>query len=556
MKRILKLIAIILAMFLSVETVGAMADDFLIQMDGSDPLNKTRLEGSDYLPGTKAEETYFKISTSDTENKILYCTDGNKSGPVVGVEAVVPIKYCEVKTGNLGKKLAFVYENGYGLYQTNYTANEYLTGDWKQDYYITQVAIWYFTIPPTWVKDGNNEYFDFKNGTFHGESNEITKKISKLVNDAEAASVGGSLNLSSSSSNMNITSDQKYYISNPIKIDGKYLNSKVNISITSEGLNGAFVTSNPNANSGETSFNSGSNIYIKVPVGSVTSTTSKITLNATATTAINDSSEAIECRKASSDIQPVMIFYPNNTTLTASTSVSISKLPVKISKQDITGGEEIPGANLTIKRGSVVIKTWPSTTEAETVYLEPGTYTLEETISPAGYIKSTNTLEFTLNSDGKVLVGGKEVTEVVMTNEPIIVTISKRSITGSEELVGATLRITDKEGNIAKDFDGNDLEWVSEEKPKEFHLTDGTYFLTEIIAPEGYELSDNTIEFTVTKEGKVLINDKEVENNLIVFENTPEPEPVPTGDIIMYVSITLAVVALGVVVYILTKEQK
>ena len=198
MKRILKLFAIILAMFASVEAVEAMADDFLIQMDGRDPLNKIRLEGADYLPGTKAEETYFKISTSDTENKILYCTDGNKSGPVAGVEAVVPIKYCEVKTGNIGKKLAFVYENGYGAYQTNYTANEYLTGDWKQDYYITQVAIWHFTIPPTWVKDGNNEYFDFKNGTFHGESNEITKKISKLVNDAEAASVGGSLNLSSS----------------------------------------------------------------------------------------------------------------------------------------------------------------------------------------------------------------------------------------------------------------------------------------------------------------------------------------------------------------------
>lgn len=36
----------------------------------------------------------------------------------------------------------------------------------------------------------------------------------------------------------------------------------------------------------------------------------------------------------------------------------------------------------------------------------------------------------------------------------------------------------------------------------------GTYYLTETIAPEGYELSDTTIEFTVTEDGKVKMDKK------------------------------------------------
>ena len=228
-----------------------------------------------------------------------------------------------------------------------------------------------------------------------------------------------------------------------------------------------------------------------------------------------------------------------------------------LTKKDITNSEEVQGATLTIKNSSgTVIETWVSETKSKTVYLEPGTYILEETIAPDGYIKSTNKIEFVVNSDGKVLVGNKEVSDVVFTNEPILVTVSKRSITGSEELKGAKLKITDKDGNIVKDVNGNKLEWMSTDKPKIFQLKMGDYILSESIAPKGYELSETTIKFTINGEGKVLIDGKESKDNLIIFKNTPEPEQVPTGNTIVYIAGSLCLITLAISIYIIIKRKE
>ena len=49
------------------------------------------------------------------------------------------------------------------------------------------------------------------------------------------------------------------------------------------------------------------------------------------------------------------------------------------------------------------IATWVTTTEPHYIVLEPGTYTLEETIAPKGYELSTETIEFEVKEDGKVV---------------------------------------------------------------------------------------------------------------------------------------------------------
>lgn len=192
--------------------------------------------------------------------------------------------------------------------------------------------------------------------------------------------------------------------------------------------------------------------------------------------------------------------------------------------------------------------------DAKKLSLAPGTYTLEETIAPKGYIKSTSKITFIVKDDGKITVNGKEVTSVVMKNEPIIVYISKKSINGKTELPGAKLKITDKDGKLVKDLDGKELEWTSTTKEVSFHLAAGTYYLTETIAPEGYELSDTTIEFTVTEDGKVKMDKKDVDNNLIVFTNTPEPTPVKTGSFMIYI-VVIGILSVGLVTYYVIKKQ-
>ena len=141
-----------------------------------------------------------------------------------------------------------------------------------------------------------------------------------------------------------------------------------------------------------------------------------------------------------------------------------------------------------------------------------------------------------------------------MKNEPITIYISKKSINGKTELPGAKLKVTDKDGKVVTDLDGKELEWISSTKEVSFHLPAGTYYLTETIAPEGYELSDTTIEFTVTEDGKVKMDKKGVDNNLIVFTNTPEPTPVKTGSFMIYI-VVIGILSVGLVTYYVIKKQ-
>ncbi len=106
-----------------------------------------------------------------------------------------------------------------------------------------------------------------------------------------------------------------------------------------------------------------------------------------------------------------------------------SKVEVKISKQDITGSKEVKGATLVIKKGNTEVTKWVSEGTIKKISLDAGTYTLEETIAPAGYKLSSSKVTFTVNSNGTVTVDGKVVDKVIMKNEPFYITISKLGLT-------------------------------------------------------------------------------------------------------------------------------
>ena len=86
---------------------------------------------------------------------------------------------------------------------------------------------------------------------------------------------------------------------------------------------------------------------------------------------------------------------------------------VQISKQDITTGEELPGATLQIiDEDGNVVEEWVSTNEPHMIegkLIAGKEYTLKEIIAPEGY-EIANEIKFTVNADGTV-------TEVVMYDE-------------------------------------------------------------------------------------------------------------------------------------------
>ena len=157
---------------------------------------------------------------------------------------------------------------------------------------------------------------------------------------------------------------------------------------------------------------------------------------------------------------------------------------VEMSKVDI-GGNEIEGAKIKVydKEGKIVDE-WTSTKEPHKIknLIEGETYTLHEEYAAEGYVKATD-IEFTVNTD-------KETQKVELIDK--IVLISKTDLVTGEELPGAELIVTDKEGNLVD-------RWISTNEPHQVvGLQEGQeYLLTEITNPYGYEIAE-TITFKVT----------------------------------------------------------
>ena len=511
MKKIVYFLFTLVIMLLNIDSVYA---SYTINWSGNNTTQITESKVgvspailSSYL------HTYYRITT---DNDIVYCYDAN-SPYRTGVTTTY--SNCSTVTSNT-TELAYIFENGYG------GSNSYSTGSILEDYFITQLAAWKFANPYTLM---NGFQYNTSDGSYTGNycdnngncsSNEITLKVAQLVNDAmsySGSNGSGSVSLSSSSKTMTATSDGNYYISGPISIGGSNLSGRVRVSVS--GVSGAFVTTSTSATSGSTSFSRGSTVYVKVPTSNLSGSFT-ITLSASATT--NPSDGTITRCSYNSNNQSIMGYTPGTSrsvsdslTLTGSVSATI-----KISKKDITNNKELAGATLVIKNSSgTIVKTITSSTSSQSFSIDPGTYTLEETKAPDGYIKSTEKITFVVSSDGTITVNGSKVSTVTMTNKPIMVKFSKKSITGTSELAGATLKVTDTSGNTITDVDGTKLEWTSTTSSREFHLKAGTYKLVEVTAPKGYAKSSESITFTVNSDGTVSVNSSNVD--VVTMTNKP-----------------------------------
>lgn len=536
-KKILSLFIFMLGVFLIFGS-NVLAYDVIISYDDSD--NDIYIE-KDLGTASGVIQTHVK-KRNTSKGEILYCADRTGGNPSVSSGNVY--WHCDTKIAdekdNHNTELLYVLNNGLINFPASFGESQ------KNQYFIKQMVVWYFTKPGDKLFSG-----------FSASHDSISKEIQNMIDAANAyKNKKPAVTLTvEGNKTMSLTSDGKYYISNKITIGSTDLSDN-NITVTVSGATGVFVTSDANATSGATSFKSGSKVYVKVPVASITKS-SNITLSATGKY-IEYLGDIYDCtpENTTDNIQNVLHYEPKqeNKAVSNSIDLNINLKDVVISKQDITGSKEIEGATLVVKKNNVQVATWKSTSTPKTLSLAPGTYALEETIAPKGYIKSTSKITFVVKEDGTITVDDKKVDSVVMKNEPIIVYISKKSINGKTELPGAKLKITDKDGKIVKDVDGKELEWISTTKEVSFHLAAGTYYLTETVAPEGYELSDTTIEFTVTEDGKVKMDKKDVDGNLVVFTNTPEPTPVKTGSFIIYI-VVIGVLSVGLVTYYVIKKQ-
>lgn len=212
-----------------------------------------------------------------------------------------------------------------------------------------------------------------------------------------------------------------------------------------------------------------------------------------------------------------------------------------VSKRDLTNDEELSGATLIIKDAKDnIVDTWVST---DTPHRVTGLhfdeeYTLTEKRPADGYAVADDIvfrLERKTDADGhqldeadvyylkdkkKLWIIPWEEWEllddatVIMKDDITRVQISKVDIATGKELPGAELVIKDKDGNTV-------AQWVSEDKPNYIEkLPAGDYTLTEITAPNGYQLAES-IAFTVLPTGELRI---------VVMKDACIPEETPHED--------------------------
>lgn len=202
----------------------------------------------------------------------------------------------------------------------------------------------------------------------------------------------------------------------------------------------------------------------------------------------------------------VVVNSTNKTFKITMVDEKIKSTKVKISKTDVTGSKEVPGATLVVKdaSGSVVEK-WVSTNEAHYVTVDPGVYTLTETIAPKGYKLSTTTITFKVDEDLNLyeLVDGKytKVDHIKMINELIdksAIKINKLDSKTNKYVSGAILMIKNNKGETVATITTTD-------SASYIQLDEGEYVLSEEAAPSGYEKTDTKVYFTVDAEGKIKV---------------------------------------------------
>lgn len=145
--------------------------------------------------------------------------------------------------------------------------------------------------------------------------------------------------------------------------------------------------------------------------------------------------------------------------------------------------------------------------------LYAGQYTLVEIQAPDGYQLNTEAMKVVLDysqDTAQVMVEATATAE----DDTTLIEFSKQDVAGAE-LAGAKLQITDLDGNEVTDVYGNVIEsWVSD---LTIHVVrgmkDGSYLLTETMAPDGYQISES-VAFEI-KHGVI----SESENNRVVMKN-------------------------------------
>ena len=473
MKKYIKLIVVLISLFV-----------FNIEINAA-----TAYEG-DQL-GVKGSTTWFHYKHID--NNPAYCLDMTKDTPASpdGTDVTLLSEYSAVL-----KDISAIILKSSEIKSSSETDGN-LNNLTYYKYYITQIAL--------------NQYLS---------ENGYEAKTDFTISPSAQSDVNKLLDFNISEPSIGISTDtnatQTLTNKNPIEYNGiKYIKSNL---ITIELIsNGKFKVIVPNgvkvlnkSGTEPTEFTKNGEFYILVPLSQIDSNEeTEITYSIKAETTYK---VAKIYGLSNSSFQRLAVNEDETKELTKNYKLTIDfDTYAQVNKKD-GKGNYISGAKLQLLNSkkeemSCTLSdtksdgttssncSWTTTDKAKYVLnLEAGTYYLKEVSSAKGYALKTELVQV------KVTKGTE--TTVNLVNNKNKITFSKKDATGKSELPGATLEIQDKDGKIVKycsNLENNECKWVSTSTPKVIEgMAPGKYYFVETIAPEGYVLSKEKVEFEIT----------------------------------------------------------
>ncbi len=403
------------------------------------------------------------------------------------------------------------------------------TGDSKKDFYITQMAIWYYEdylnnnneMLPLDVKQFIVSVYEYPDKATKIDAS--TKAVVKQIYELYYAAKNYHNNYTSQEGKVTIDTTNVTFT----LVDGYYVSSE--IKVTTQNITGSLKYSLSNAPTGSkiVAGSTANTVVVKVPASAIAAGQE---LTFTMNVAGNYTSEKAYYYYADSSHQRLLYGKTETTNETVNASITLrirhynDSYKVKISKTDVTQTKEVAGATLVLKDSTgKVVDTWVSTNTSHEITLATGEYSLTETIAPNGYKLSITTINFLVNQDGTLYekVNGKYqlVSKINMINELLdTVTIAKKDSKTGNYVSGAVLVIKDASGNVVSEFTTTDTVY-------QLSLNAGVYTLTEKTAPNGYVLSSEVITFKITNDGTLQIknsNGDYEDTAIITFLNTPK----------------------------------
>ena len=412
----------------------------------------------------------YKVTT---DGRYLYCLDLHRNTASNVTARLVS------NSSNIDGGLVHILKNGY--------PNKSITGDSDKDYYITQSAVW-------WYLDSTRGAGNLGNGFKKTGSDPygLRKYVSNLVNEGIAHRYDSTAKAKTElvikpASGDSLDLVNNYYVSSDIKAVSASNIGQYSVTL-GNSLPGTMIVLNGKEFAYTGAFNVGVSDTFKVKVPATSVTTKSVDLDVHAYATGYDYYMAYEYQPTNSKMQNVALLEKTNDKVEATTKLHIDSSRLSVIKIDANTKKPLAGAKLVLKdsRGNV-ITSWVSSINAHIIRnLAEGTYTIEETEAPKGYI---------LNKNKTVVNVTNKTTEITVNieNKPkeVVVNINKIDQDTNAPLAGAVLLVKDSNNKEIARFTTTESAYVLT------NLENGTYTVQEVSAPSGYVTSNEIISFTI-----------------------------------------------------------